>query len=138
MQDYDRLDRLAIEKYGSINKLAELLGISSQAIYDWKDKPLSRKKLERLKAIGINPEYIRTGTGEMFLGAKDNGYTTIPEGYMKTNVREVFIPYRGTLDEIINQIDLEHITMAEQRKLRQAMQEKINEIDKILRAADGE
>lgn len=65
--EYDRLEQIATDYWGTLGKLAVYMGKSHAFFYTYKGKSkFGRKILQELENIGINTEYIETGNGSVF------------------------------------------------------------------------
>jgi hypothetical protein len=72
MKKSDRLKQIAYEKFGvahgSIKKFIDFLNLERQVLYDVdKKEELSKSLKYTLFIHGINPDWVETGEGEMFL-----------------------------------------------------------------------
>jgi hypothetical protein len=61
---FERLEEVAQEYFKNLSNLSKTLGLSSQFLYSYKNRPqIGAGTLAKLATIGINIEYIKTGQG---------------------------------------------------------------------------
>lgn len=66
--EYKRLELIADKYFISIYKMSEMTGKTRQFLNTYKYKKFGRKVLDELENLfGINPMYLKTGEGEMFI-----------------------------------------------------------------------
>lgn len=68
-EQYERLEKLANQYFGSLSKLSEMMGRSRQFLHSYRSKAgFGRKVLTELKEkFKINPDYIQYGSGHPIL-----------------------------------------------------------------------
>ena len=122
--EFERLDEVAKKTNGSLKNLADKLNISPQAVYAWREKGIPFKQYSNLEKLGINPEFIKTGEGNMLL--------------IESNIANDLIPARAFGAEDINNFDIKTVSFYVLEDIKEAMQNKINEIDRFLKAVNNE
>ena len=117
--EFNRLEEVANKYFGSLTGIAVLLSFKKQTLYTYKKRgKFGRQMLDKLKSIGINPEYITKGEGPMLLKINQE------------NVAEV------SISPIVKIPRINEMTIDQLREYKKQIEEDLPKIDKILEVMD--
>lgn len=134
--EYDRLEQIATDYWGTLGKLAVYMGKSHAFFYTYKGKSkFGRKILQELENVGINTEYIETGNGSVFanneagskIAKEKNPVTSQPKSDNESVLKEVRV-----LTLAVQQMasDMQHLkTEVDMLKLKVQIQESEEEVE---------
>jgi hypothetical protein len=136
ISEYDRLEQIATEYWGTLGKLAVQMGKSHAFFYTYKGKSkFGRKILQELENVGINTEYIKTGNGNLFAvneaGVKLSNENTSTTKQVKSDNETVLKEVR-VLTLAVQQMasDMQHLkTEVDMLKLKVQIQESEEEVE---------
>ena len=153
--ELERLDKLAktYPNLKSLSNIAQLIGRAKQHFYTYKNRSgIGDEIMNELKVkLNINPKYILYGEQPIFLNQEKKSLIREPIAYyqseipgtqydvfQKSNVEAIGPAYSGSLHEIIKKINLEYIHVADMKLIKAAMIDKIKEMNKYIKASNGD